>query len=249
MRDLAMRLHRAEQLSALAVLTSGLAHELRNPANGIINALEPLRELLPPELLVPNGGVAELLEAMKASADQMWFLVNQLLGFRSNTELELRSVEIGELVRRSIRLASGALEQVTVNVELSAARTVLCAPPLMIQVLTNLVENAGDAAGRGGWVEVRTVAHTDTLRIEVTDSGPGVPVGLRERIFEPFFTTKDPKPGTGGTGLGLAVARAIVHRHRGTLEVRVRGDRTAFVIELPTRSNLERTAGTVSSAD
>jgi signal transduction histidine kinase len=245
MRDLAVRLHRAEQLSALGILTSGLAHELRNPANGIVNALEPLRELLPPELLEPNSAVAELFEAMKASADQMWFLVNQLLGFRSNSALELRSVELPDLVRRAVRLANGALEGVTVRLDLANAGTLMCAPPLMVQVLTNLVENAGDAAGRGGWVEVQTGLHKGIITIEVTDSGPGVPVELRERIFEPFFTTKDPKPGTGGTGLGLSVARTIIHRHRGTLEVRSRGDRTAFVIELPANSNMVQAVSAV----
>jgi two-component system NtrC family sensor kinase len=66
--------------------------------------------------------------------------------------------------------------------------------------------------------------------VEVTDSGAGVPLALRERIFEPFFTTK---PQGVGTGLGLSVARAIVQRHGGVLEVRERGQRTAFVIQLP----------------
>jgi signal transduction histidine kinase len=66
--------------------------------------------------------------------------------------------------------------------------------------------------------------------VEVVDSGPGVPMPLRERVFEPFFTTKDPGK---GTGLGLSVARAIVVRHGGVLEIRDRGPRPAFVMEIP----------------
>lgn len=238
MREMAVRLHRAEQLSALGILTSGLAHELRNPANGIVNAIEPLRESLPPELVQPDTAVAELLDAMKSSADQMWFLVNQLLGFRSNSELALRTASLAELVGRAVRLAHGALTGIDVRVSLDHTGSIMCAPPLMVQVLTNLIENAGHAAGNGGWVEVRSVKRDVSVAIEVTDSGPGVPSALRERIFEPFFTTKDPKAGTGGTGLGLSVSRMIVDRHRGTLELRQRADKTAFVVELPHESNL-----------
>lgn len=245
MREMAMRLHRAEQLSALGMLTSGLAHELRNPANGIVNAIEPLRECLPPELVQPETAVSELLDAMKSSADQMGFLVNQLLGFRSNSELALRVAPLSDLVGRAVRLATGALTGIDVRVALDQTGSILCAPPLMVQVLTNLIENAGHAAGEGGWVEVRSVTRDGSLAIEVTDSGPGVPATLRERIFEPFFTTKDPKAGTGGTGLGLSVSRMIVHRHRGTLELRQRADKTAFVIELPHESNLVPAKGAI----
>lgn len=243
MRDMAVRLHRAEQLSTLGILTSGLAHELRNPANGIVNAIEPLRESLPPELVQPETAVAELLDAMKSSADQMWFLVNQLLGFRSNSELALRSVVLADLVSRAVRLANGALTGIDVRVRLDQPGSIMCAPPLMVQVLTNLIENAGHAAGKGGWIEVRSAERDGRAAIEVTDSGPGVPSALRERIFEPFFTTKDPKPGAGGTGLGLSVARTIIHRHRGTLELRERAGKTAFVIEVPHKSNLASPKG------
>ena len=103
-------------------------------------------------------------------------------------------------------------------------------PPLLVQVLTNLLVNAGQAVGRGGWVEVAAARRGDALAIEVGDSGPGVPPALRERVFEPFFTTKPPGD---GLGLGLALARDIVHRHGGTLDIRDRGDRAVFVIELP----------------
>ncbi len=69
--------------------------------------------------------------------------------------------------------------------------------------------------------------------MEVSDSGPGVPLPLRERVFEPFYTTKDPGK---GTGLGLSVARAIITRHGGVLEIRERANRPAFVIEIPQKA-------------
>ncbi len=239
MRDLALRLHRAEQLSALGILTSGLAHELRNPANGIVNAITPLMLLLPEELAGPETDIGQLIDAMKSSAEQIGFLVRQLLGFRHNAELELKPCDLPAVVQRAVKLATDALQAVDVRITMDVDRRVLCAQPLLVQVLTNLVENAGHAAGRGGWVEIRGTmigeASGRRIALEVSDSGPGVPLELRERVFEPFFTTKSPGK---GTGLGLSVARAIIHRHGGTIEIRERDRRTSFVIELPAESNL-----------
>jgi two-component system NtrC family sensor kinase len=100
----------------------------------------------------------------------------------------------------------------------------------MIQVLTNLFENAGYAAASGGWIGIDGHTRDGRVVLEICDSGPGVPRELRDRVFEPFFTTKPPG---AGSGLGLPVARAIVARHGGILEIRERGTRPVFVIELP----------------
>jgi len=229
-----VRLHQAEQLSTLGILTSGLAHEIRNPANGIVNAIAPLTEMLPTELTGPETGAGQLLSVMGECADQIGFLSRQLLGFRRGMDLELAPTSVPELVQRSISLANGALAGVEVRTKLGVAQPLMCSGPLLVQALTNLVENAGHAVGPGGgWVEIATRTEGEHVLIEVTDSGPGVPVELRERIFEPFFTTK--APGIG-TGLGLSVAKAIVQRHGGVLEIRERSGRPAFVIELPAES-------------
>jgi signal transduction histidine kinase len=237
MRDLAVRLHQAEQLSALGTLSAGLAHELRNPANGIINAIRPLMKLLPPELSSKQSPVGQLLDVASGCADQIAFLSRQLLNFRSNGELELRKMTVADLVKRGLNLTQQSLSTVEVRMALSYEGEVWCASQLMLQVLTNLLDNAAQAANpdgttAGGWIEV--VSHTDgaTVTLEVGDSGGGVPVDLRERVFEPFFTTKPPGV---GTGLGLPLARDIVHRHGGRLEIRDRGAQCVFAIDLPVR--------------
>ena len=250
MRSLALRLHRAEQLSALGILTAGLAHELRNPANGIVNAIAPLTELLPKELITPETGAGQLLEVMAGCAEQIGFLSRQLLSFRTGNQLELRTAPAQELVTRAVSLAHRALQGVEIRSVLQLQRDVVCAPPLMIQVLTNLIENAGYAAGEGGWVEIGARMQPDSVVFEVADSGPGVPPPLRDRVFEPFFTTKPPG---SGTGLGLPLARAIVHQHGGVLEIRDRsalagGPQQVFVVELPVDSTRDRTLGAVGWA-
>jgi signal transduction histidine kinase len=236
MRNLALRLHRAEKLAALGTLSAGLAHELRNPANGIVNAIPPLREILPAELVTPDSGPGQLLDVLAGCAEQISSLSKQLLGFRRGGELDLRTVPLGDVVHRAISLVSPALRGIEVRDRVAAATKIKCAPPLLVQVITNLIENAAHAAGKGGWVEIASRSDDGRVIVEIADSGPGVPRELRERIFEPFFTTKAPG---SGTGLGLPVARDIVNRHGGVLEVRERGDRPVFVVDLPARAPRE----------
>jgi signal transduction histidine kinase len=234
-RDLAVRLHRAEQVSSLGILTSGLAHELRNPANAIVNAVEPMMARLPAALKEPGSPVAELCDVIRQCADQIRHLSKQLLGVRNEgMDLEVREVALADVVQRSMLLAHGKLAGVELKNRLGDV-VLKCAPPLLTQALTNLLENAADAAGPGGWVEITATPDPKggAVTIEVADSGPGVPQQLRERVFEPFFTTK---PASTGTGLGLSLAREIVHRHAGTLEIHDRtapASGSAFIMRLP----------------
>jgi signal transduction histidine kinase len=241
MRELAVRLHRAEQLSTLGVLTSGLAHELRNPANGVVNAIAPIRALLPAELTAGDAPVGQLLDVMAECAAQINVLSKQLLGFRNDsTELDLRPTRVSVLVQRALSLTRLTCTGVEIRVDVEAEAVVNCAPPLMLQVLTNLIENAAYAAGKAGWVEITARVAAGRMLLEIGDSGPGVPVHLRSTVFEPFFTTK---PQGVGTGLGLPLSREIVTRHRGILEIRERGPRPVFVVELPVHSALDVAAG------
>jgi signal transduction histidine kinase len=235
MRDLAVRLQRAEQLSALGILTAGLAHELRNPANAIVNAVGPLTDLLPRDLVRPETAVGQLTEVLKSCADQIGFLSRQLLGFRKGiVDLDMRQVPVRELLQRAVSLAHTSSAEVRMDIEWEGS--LKCAPPLMLQVLTNLLENAAYAAGPTGWVQLRAAAIDGNVAVEVSDSGPGVPTQLRERVFEPFYTTK---PVGVGTGLGLSLSRDIVQRHGGVLEIRDRGGRPCFVVELPNYSGVD----------
>ena len=234
LNDFAARLQRAEQVSRLGILTSGLAHDLRNPANGIVNAVAPMKDLLPPELVGPESGVGQLLEVMSSCAEQIGFLSRQLLGFGKGTlHLDKKPVSVDELINRATRIAATALKDVEVRTKCEPNTSIQCAALLLVQVLTNLIENAGHAAGPQGWIEISTQRANGKVTIEISDSGPGVPIELRERIFEPFFTTKPPGV---GTGLGLSISRAIVHHHGGLLEIREREGRAYFAIDLPART-------------
>jgi signal transduction histidine kinase len=99
------------------------------------------------------------------------------------------------------------------------------------QVWTNLIDNAVQAMNGQGTLTIRTSLDGDYVRVEIGDTGPGIPEELRQRIFEPFFTTK---PVGQGTGLGLDISyRIVVERHGGDLRVESEPGDTRFIVRLP----------------
>ena len=237
LRALALRLSQSEKLAALGTLSAGLAHEMRNPANAIVNAIEPLAELLPAELRADEHPVGQLLGVLRECATQIALLSRQLLGFKRPGELEVQQTTVVELLGRAQALTQPLFKSIKLVEALEYKGPLACAASLLTQVLSNLLENGAHAAGAGGWVRIASHLSGERLVLEVSDSGPGVPVELRERIFEPFFTTKPPG---SGTGLGLTTARQIVERHGGILDVREAGVGTRFHLELPLRADAGR---------
>lgn len=109
------------------------------------------------------------------------------------------------------------------------------------QVWTNLLHNALQAMQYAGRLELRLApADADHVRVQVIDSGPGIPEDILGRIFEPFYTTKAQGE---GSGLGLSISRGIVERHGGTIHVDTRPGRTVFTVTLPVESKVSEHTG------
>jgi signal transduction histidine kinase len=98
------------------------------------------------------------------------------------------------------------------------------------QVWANLIDNALDAVGDGGHIQITAAREGQTVVVRVVDDGPGIPSDIRDRIFDPFFTTK---PVGKGTGLGLDIVRRLVQRHNGQIELDSTSGRTEFRVTLP----------------
>jgi signal transduction histidine kinase len=229
-RKLALKLHESQKLATVGLLSAGLAHELRNPANALVNALQPLLELLPPEQRMPDSPGGLLAEVAIEAANQIRERSRNILDYSRAERVSKRTESIRELIDRAKWMVSSGLERVEVREDIRLD-TVPCAAPLIEQILVNLIDNATYAAGSGGWIEIAARVEGDLAIIEVSDSGPGVPPHLQTRIFDPFFTTK---PIGQGTGLGLTICRRIALNHQGDLQMVRRGERTVFRLELPT---------------
>jgi signal transduction histidine kinase len=229
-RQLALRLHENEKLAAMGIMSAGLAHELRNPANAIINALEPLLTLLPAEQRTPDSAGATLSEVLLTATAQLRDRCRTILDFSRTGTIDRTPWDFGVLIARARRVLSTQLAGVTVMQDIQLQGPVHCAGMMIDQVLVNLLDNAAYAAGHSGSIWISARNEDKLVVIEICDSGRGVPPALRERIFDPFYTTK---PVGIGTGLGLSISRRIALDHGGDLRVVVRGETTAFRLEIP----------------
>lgn len=229
-RRMGLALVRLEKQTTLGLLSSGIAHEVLNPINAVVNAVAPLREAL------HEGSQElgeELLSVVERAGDRVQSIVRSLLSFARQDVVRPREVPLGELVDSVLTILQFRLDgRVRVHRELQWTGAVSCVPELLGQVLMNLLTNALDALPQeGGNLWIRSRREGGVVRLSVKDDGPGVSPKLRERIFDAFFTTKPPG---SGTGLGLAVSREVMAMHGGTLELAPPGPAGAeLVLTLP----------------
>jgi PAS domain S-box-containing protein len=219
---------REERMATVGKLAAGLAHELNNPLGSVV-----LYSQLALKATPGPTPVREHLETILRNADLCRRVLKDLLVYARQREPARTSVPVAELVGDVTRtLAAHAQKNgVEVAIELEATPPALDGDPDQLrQVLVNLGLNAIEAMPGGGRLVFRARGeHTDKVRLEVADTGPGVAEADRERIFTAFFTTK-----RDGTGLGLAIVRDLVDAHRGTIDVAPGSDRGAvFAITLP----------------
>ena len=232
-RDLYQQLLQAEKLAALGQTISGVAHELNNPLATILSWAERLADK---EL---DQATRRGVDVILGEADRAARIVRNLLTFARKRQSTRTMIDLNQVVTDTLGLRAD--EHRLTNVEVvtalaSGLPSVFADPHQIQQVLLNLVINAEQAMlsanGRGSLV-VRTWHNgdDDSVALEVSDDGPGVPVEMRTKIFDPFFTTKEVGE---GTGLGLTVAYAIMQEHGGRIRVDSRPGRGAsFIVELP----------------
>ncbi|MDP2304993.1 MAG: HAMP domain-containing sensor histidine kinase [Pseudomonadota bacterium] len=235
-RLLATTLLRMEKQYSLGVLSAGIAHEMLNPVNAVINAVSPLRRALQRLGANPEGRdfrqADALIEAIEVSGRRMHSVVKGMLAYtRQEHTPRVQSGRLSEEIEAVLTILQYRTVEFTIHRHYDWDEPVEHFPEWIDQVVMNLVSNALDAMGTRGDLWIHTERVGDAVCIRVRDTGPGVPPELRERIFTPFFTTKPPGK---GTGLGLAVAREIVAMHLGKLEldptVRIGAE---FVVTLP----------------
>ena len=219
---------RAEQLAAVGQLAAGVAHEVRNPLTGMRFLIEAALRPDPPAPLTQDDLTLIHHEILRLERT-----VQELLNYARAPALLTRTEDVGELVGRALEIARSRAEQQRVELVSTLPDTSLVLPldrDQFLSMLTNLLFNALDATPPGGRVGLAAQRTEEgALRIDVTDSGPGMAPAALEKLFTPFATTK-----ATGTGLGLTMARRIARDHGGTLTAANRPEGGAcFTFTLP----------------
>jgi signal transduction histidine kinase len=238
-KKLEQQIRNSEKLASVGKLAAGVAHEINNPLAGILNCLYNLRK----GALSP-ARQEEYWVSMEDGVRRVQKIVRQLLDFSQQHEPEFSATDINQIVDRVLVLTNHLFTPNLIRLErlLGPALPSLMVDRHMIeQVLMNLILNAVQAMKGGGVLTIRTTVAEGVCRVEVGDTGSGIPPAVLSRIFDPFFTTKSEGE---GTGLGLSVSLGIAERHGGKILVESEvGKGTTFTLCLPLskeRSLVER---------
>lgn len=230
-----------EKMASLGTLSATVAHELNNPLSGILTYARLVRRGLD-EMPVSPTELEEMrryLGVVEREVSRCGDVVRNLLLFARRDGGEMRDVGLDEVLNRSLMLVRHHLEMhgVRLHTELGLRDNRIHGDPgqleqALVALFVNAVEAIAETGEREGDVTVRLAdGPHDTVVIEVTDTGMGIPADQRSIIFEPFFSTKQEQ---SGVGLGLAVVYGIVQRHGGEIEVDSEpGHGATFRIHLP----------------
>lgn len=225
------QLERADRLASIGEMAAGIAHEIKNPLAGISAAVTIIKDDMERE--DPRGAIlGEVIDQVK----RLDKTVNDLLFFGKPSLPELTCVDINTILATTLKFASQHNGGVNIErrIELqSDLPPVFADDKQMQQVFLNIVLNAYQAMPSGGLLGITSsrIFRNDIeyVRVDISDTGSGIPPQILEKIFTPFYTTK-----AQGTGLGLPICNKLVKLHKG--DIRVTSDDVAgtiFTVELP----------------
>ncbi|MBE0587093.1 MAG: two-component sensor histidine kinase [Betaproteobacteria bacterium HGW-Betaproteobacteria-9] len=223
-----------EKMAAIGTLSAGLLHELNNPVNYSLMAINMAQTL-------PAARSDELLKESLVDAKEGMTRIQNIVtdlktfAYQNPGDNSQRPFLLEQAIRSAQRLAGHELKGVTVSIDVPQDTHVLGDEPAIIGVLINLLSNAAHALAKAQReqprIDVRVQTEGGRLRVTVRDNGQGILPENIGRVFEPFFTTRDVG---AGLGLGLSVSYGIVQRHGGLLAVESEaGAWTAFTFDLP----------------
>jgi two-component system phosphate regulon sensor histidine kinase PhoR len=213
-----------------------VSHDLRSPLSAILIATELL-----PMLGDMAGRQNDLLDTIKKRVQDMQELINDLLDvgkIESGTDFELELCQLNSLVNEVIAAltAHANAKAIHLSAELSEDLPPIMANPLrMRQVIHNLTDNALKYTPREGRVTLKAYPHGQEIRLQVIDTGIGIPAADQPHIFEKFHRVRDKYVAeVKGTGLGLAITKNIIEKHNGRIWVEsVHGQGSTFTVALP----------------
>lgn len=232
--ELKQQLERSQRLATLGELTSTATHEFNNLLMTILNYSKlGLRNTDQPSR-------DKAFDRIYAAANKASKLTGSILALARNRSGEMEKTNLKQVIEDTFLLLEREFRKYRVELELQLddVSDVLGQGNELQRVLINMLVNARQATGEGGYVKVslRDCPDTNEVAIVIRDSGSGIAPDVLPKIFEPYFTTKSgpDASGKGGTGVGLASCKQIIDAHRGRIRVESSvGKGTAFTIRLP----------------
>lgn len=207
-RQLELQLDVSSRLTALGRLTSGVAHEIKNPLNAIALHLEVLRSKL--------VDASPEIEVISREINRLDQVVKTFLSFNKPLELHMESLNLTAVVEEIAALVSlGAKDkQIVVETVLGEDVWVTGDRGLLYQALLNIVVNAIEAMDHGGRLTLATGSDGGESSVIISDTGPGIPAEVQEKVFNLYYTTKQ-----NGSGIGLAMTFRVIQMHGGTINL------------------------------
>ncbi len=219
----------AARLTAISKLTSGVAHEIKNPLNAISLRLDLLRETLG----LPEEEIIKEIDILHKEVMRLDRVVKTFLDFSRPVEVHFSDLDLAQLAREVVALLGPQAKSLNVNLEIAAKDAALMRgdPDMLKQVLVNLATNALEAMKGGGKLDVKVANGSNVVTLDIADNGPGIDPKLRDKVFQLYFTTKP-----GGSGIGLAMTYRAVQLHNGTIDFASESGRgTTFHIQFPAK--------------
>ena len=231
---------RTAQLAAIGELAAGVAHEVNNPINGIINFAQLILDDLDKDSLHK-----ELLIRIVNEGERVATIIDSLLSFARENENELSQVDVREVIRECLSLVDHQLkkEGIAVSCDFNAEPCLVVGNFMQLQqVVFNAINNSRYALNeryQGASLDKKLSfscqrveeERSSRVRTVIRDLGTGIPQGILDKLFEPFFTSK---PKGQGTGLGMSISFGIVQNHGGSLSVdSVLNKYTDIIIDIP----------------
>ena len=238
--DVDAQMRQQQKLEAIGTLAGGVAHEINNPINGIMNYAQLIQDEAG-----ENMGISSYSHEILNETKRISEIVRNLLQFSRQEKQSHSYASVYDIVNQTMSLIKTVIkrDQITLDVQLNDnIPDIKCRSQQIQQVLMNLLTNARDALNEkypeydeDKIIRVRCVpffeAERRWIRLTVEDHGTGIPAWVQQKIFEPFFSTK---PKELGTGLGLSISHGIVKDHHGKFEIETReGKFSRFHVILP----------------
>jgi PAS domain S-box-containing protein len=225
----------SSRLATLGEMAAGIAHEINNPLAVIGGYLSVLRKKLANKGLGDDVDVNRRIDSVESMVGRIAKIVKGLRSYAHESVMDdMEEVEISTIIDDTLAFCHEKfkLDNVQLVASIEPGLTVKCRPYQISQVLLNLLNNAFDAVSNAPVKKVRIEASYNQggIEISVIDSGPGVPMELREKIMQPFFTTKEVGK---GVGLGLSISMGIIQSHQGRFFLNNDSLQTKFTVWLP----------------